>query len=189
MRLIRARSLTVIAIIGALGAGGPAQAMHQGPPTLTFTQAAPVPCLAACANWDAPEALGYDVCAKPFPPGSFDETTLRITSNGVVSVSTRSMDDYDSLVCSDTEPRMLITQLANQLAEVCTGGTLGIFMVGMGCPESGDVTLASIRATTGDPTADRFVLVSYNWLDAAALPVTMWGPVEIIDDSYEALPL
>lgn len=182
----RSRLVAVTALFGALGVW-PAQATHdRGSPTVTLTQTAPLPCLAICAHWETPNALGYDVCAKPFPPGAYDETTLRITGSGVVSVQTQPVDDYDSFICSDTEPRVLIAQLGNLLAEVCSGGTLGPFMASMGCRESGDITLAIIRAATGDPTADRFVLVSYNWLDAAALPVVMWGPVEIIDDSFEA---
>lgn len=180
------RRLLVAVALGCVSASpvGIASATH--PPTVSVVHHAPIPCAVMCANWEIPTTAGADVCSDPFPPGSHDESIYRFTDTpGWITVTTSPVMDYDTYVCTDTQPRRLVATLANNLAELCAGGPIpGVGVTGWSCPESGVVTLAALHAVNGGEN-DRFVLISYNWSDLYPLPVELWGPVELVDDSYD----
>lgn len=162
----------------------PAHASSEGAETIEIEQHAPVPCAIACPYWDGPRAAGFDACSNPtLPRGIWDETTFEITEDAPpVSIGAWSTYDYDSFVCTDTEPRRLLISMANSINDRCTFA--GNYYP---CPESASFTRSHLRAANGGVN-DRFVLVSYNWWDPGALTVQIGGPVTVLDDSYEAMP-
>lgn len=168
----------------------PAGATAQTPITVTHT--APVPCVVACAYYDVPESAGFHACNDPFPPGSFDRSRFRFTGNGIIVIETRPVIDYDTFVCTVTEPSYGIGACGFPFK--CTYGTDSCTQVAgrdeilIGCPEYIDLTLNLLHAVNGGAN-DEFFVVSYNWSDHAPLPVTVTGPAELLDDSYEAMPL
>lgn len=146
---------------------------------------APLPCSVACAYWDAPDAAGYNECGNPFPEGSYDESTFRLTrQTGVVHIEAHSVNDYDSFICTDTDPRVLVSPVGGGCCDPCDG-IAGNNAIAWACVERGDLTYSGLAASNGGAN-DRFVIISYNWSDTEPLPVKLWGPVEIIDDSFEA---
>jgi hypothetical protein len=150
---------------------------------LRIEQSAPLPCAAACPYWEVSSAAGYDVCANPFPRGSFDETVMRITSTeGVVEIGAYPFIDYDTFLCTNTQPRVLIHSLAHYREEC--GAHFGFYWP-LGCSEHQALTWGGLQAANGR-TGDQFVILSYNWSDTASLLVSVSGPAEIVDDSYEA---
>lgn len=186
------RPLTFIApiLVWAISTASASAHSFEEQPTLTVTQYAPVPCSTACAYWDAAAAAGADVCAQPFPAGSYDQTTFEIAGEeALVEIRTRSVWDYDSFVCTDTEPSRLVASLANLLNGDCHTGTVaGRALLPLGCVEWGTFTLAWLHEVNGGVN-DRFIVRSYNWSDVEPLPIDLWGPIQLIDDTFEPLPL
>lgn len=179
------RWLPAIVALTVVSSLGHARADHLGPPVITVTHEAPLPCSVACAYWDAPDAAGYNECGNPFPQGSYDESTFRLTSrNGVVHIQTYPVYDYDSFVCTDTEPSVLVTTMAPGCCYPCHG-IGGNTAIALACEEGTDLTYSGLVAANAGAN-DRFVIISYNWSDTEPLPVKLWGPVELIDDSFEA---
>lgn len=157
----------------------------RGPATVSVTHSAPIPCAVACGYWDAPSAAGFDECSNPFPTGSYDETTFRLTSlTDVVHIQAWSRIDHDHFVCTDTEPRVLVQAIANLCCEPCDG-IAGEGALAIGCTDSVDLTWSGLSAAN-DGANDRFIVMSYNWSDTGSSLIDLWGPVEIIDDSHEA---
>ena len=167
-----------------------AAASHgRGPATVSVTHSAPIPCTVACGYWEAPSAAGFNECENPFPEGSYDETTFRLTSTtDVVHIQAWSRIDHDHFICTDTEPRVLVQAIANLCCEPCDG-IAGEGALAIGCTESGDLTWSGLSAAN-DGANDRFIVMSYNWSDTGPSLVDLWGPIEMLDDSYEArLPI
>lgn len=155
-----------------------------GPPTVSVVHTAPLPCLVACA-YDFPSEAGFNECARPTPSGSFDISTFRMTDHaGTVYVNAVPVYGWDMFACTVMEPSSLITCMGcNSCCWECNGP--GGTTTALGCVIDGDLTWEGIEAAA--PGSDgRFRLISYNWLDTEPLPVNLWGPVEVIDDSYEA---
>lgn len=151
---------------------------------------APLPCSVACAYWDAGGAAGFDECAKPFPAGSYDVTRLRITEDRqVVQIDATSVIDYDTFACT-TEGRRIDflacgrMQKCSQTGGRCNG-VAGIDEIAVGCTETIWLTLNALHGAN-DGLNDEFLLISYNWSDYAPLPITITGPAEVIDDSFDA---
>lgn len=147
--------------------------------TVEFEHSAPVPCSVLCPYWI--NFFGEDECSATLPPGSFDETVLAFTEQrGVVEVAAFPLVDYDIVVCTDTEPRRVVISLGNPIGEPCNvAGTPS------GCAEHGGFRYANLMAANGGAN-DRFVVRSYNFSDVASVPVELHGPIEIVDDSFEA---
>ena len=157
--------------------------------TVNLTHSAPIPCAVMCAYWDAPGAAGFNECSAPFPEGSYDKTTLKLTSTtGVVHIEAQSPIDYDSFICTDTNPPVLVQTLANTVGDPCEG-LAGNNAVAVGCLESGDLTYSGLVAANGGVNEFNFILISYNWSDNGVLPITLTGPVEVLNDNFEAAGL
>lgn len=176
-------ALIVVIVLSALPAQ-PASATHSHPTKTHVVQNAPLPCTVACASW-VPDMLSPEAqCHTPGPQGSFDRTVFEITEpTRWITIETYPNIDYDSFLCTDTEPSRLIEPL---VPDCCGGLTRGIYHVG--CYEEASIHLGDVHRVNGGEN-DRFVLVSYNWLDNSSLPVQLTGPVRIVDDSFEALPV
>jgi hypothetical protein len=176
-------------VIFALALAGIAPAAYggnegQGPPSVGVTHAAPVPCSAACAYWLEPP---FEACTSPFPPGSHDRTTFRLTvPDGSGRIHAWNQVDWDMFACTDTEPPRMIKPLGTLLCGNCyeCRGPYGS-VTGLGCEIWDDVFWREIEQAA--PGSDgRFIIMSYNWIDPGVLPVNLWGPVEIVDDTFEA---
>lgn len=183
---LRRAALAVALGLAALISPGTASAMP-----LTLEHEAPVPCSVACAYWEGGDAAGFDVCTKRFPPGSYDYTTLRMTADGIAHVQATSVIDWDTFVCTTDGQRLMV---ACGRLEKCTlpgdgcSGVAGQRAVAVGCTEQKFITLNDIHAANGGAN-DEFILLSYNWSDYAPLSITVSGPAEIVDDSYDATGL
>lgn len=176
--------------VAALAAHPATAHATKDPPTVSVTHWAPVPCAVACPYWETPRSLGFDPCAAPFPLGSWDETTFVITEDpALIRLTSRPTWDYDTFVCTDTTPSRLVLNLANVLHEDCHMGTVsGRMIIPLQCEETGYLSLAYLRRVN-DAANDRFIIRSFNWSDLGSTPVDVWGPVEIVDDSYGDLPI
>jgi hypothetical protein len=158
---------------------------------ITITHKAPLPCAVMCAYWDVPSTAGFNECAAPFPEGSYDVTKMRLGNNGtgLVSISAKSTIDYDTFICTDTDPSQLVVSLANIVGEDCDG-IGGRSAVAIGCLEEGNLTYSALVTANGGINEFSFRLYSYNWSDNDVLPVnitTSGGQTVIVtDDSYEA---
>lgn len=153
-------------------------------PLITVEHDAPLPCAVACPYWEPGSLAGFDECAEPFPEGSYDYTTFRLTSaTEVVHIEARSVIDYDTFVCTDTEPSVLVDRELD-FATWCPIRVRGS-NVHVGCIEDFDITLDTLHAKNNGVN-DRFRVISYNWADIAPLLVRLRGPVEVVDDTYEA---
>lgn len=181
MRLARPIAITATMFTALLA---PSTNVSHAASTLRIEQFAPLPCSVACPHWDAAMAAGYDVCADPFPQGSFDETVMRMTSQeGAVEIDAYSHIDYDTFLCTNTEPRVLMEPLAHVYTEDC-GSHFGPRWP-VGCSEHLRLGWRALQDANGG-TGDEFIIVSYNWSDTAPLMVVVSGPAEIVDDRYEA---
>lgn len=159
----------------------------EAPPLFTLEHAAPLACTVMCAYWDAPGAAGYNECSRPFPDGSYDQTLLRLTSRqGVVRFEMRSEIDYDSFICTNTEPPVLVPAFLDPIGDNCSGITGRGDPIAVGCLERLDLHHSALVAANGGVNEMEFIVISYNWSDTGSLPVNVWGPVEVIDDSFEA---
>jgi hypothetical protein len=185
--------VTGLLVVGALA---PLRATASIPPEVTVEHFAPIPCSVACAHWEAPDAAGFDACADPFPAGSYDFSTFRLTAtSGVVTIEARSVIDYDTFVCTTTEPSVHVGTVGScgwrakctSIGDECTG-IAGRDALAVGCIERKSVTWSALTAANGGAN-DEFRLISYNWSDTAPLPIGLWGPVALVDDSYDASPL
>lgn len=145
---------------------------------------APLPCTAVCSFWDHTQALGYGLCERDFPEGSYDQTVLRITNpTGTVKIWAYPPVDYDTVACSDTEPSRLVA--TPDPFERCNCGIAGCWPLPVPCRESLEIRWADVARIDPDTTG-RFRLVSYNFSDAGSLTIRGSGPVDVVDDSYEA---
>ena len=159
------------------------------PPSITLEHSAPLPCTVACAYWDVAGATGANECSAPFPSGSYDKTLLRLTSQrGVAHFEMRSEIDYDTFFCTNTDPPVLIHDLAQHVGPADCAGIAGIDhdVLAVGCLEFRDLTYSGLVAANGGVNEMEFIVISYNWSDPGSLPVHIWGPVEVLDDSFEA---
>lgn len=180
------RRTLLIGLLGLATLIGPSSAAATD---LSIEHFAPVPCSVACAYWDAPSAAGFNECANPFPPGSYDLTRLRFTDEDLIRITATSAVDYDTFVCTtNLEPLTIMTcgrlQKCSQVPEPCTGSPAPNLLA-IGCTERITLSLNWLHATNGGIN-DEFLLISYNWSDYAPLPITITGPAEILDDTYEA---
>lgn len=174
------RRPAVTAAIGLalLGSLGTARASYPAdPPVITVTHTAPLPCSYACGG---EREAGFDLCGNPFPEGSYDKSTFRLTSSsGVTTVEARYQIAWFSVICTDTEPSVLVTSACG-LCYGCDG-----IAAATDCSEWIDLTWSGLMAANGGAN-DRFIVMSYNWSDTEPSTVKLWGPVELVDDSYDA---
>lgn len=185
---IGAVAMSTAIVVASPALAGPARTE---PPTVSVVHEAPVPCSFACPYWIGLDPRGFDECNPgPEVAGSFDVSTFRITAQtGLVYMHAWPDTDWDQFACTDTEPSRSIGCLGCNLCGGCYECRWHVDRVAdplsLGC-ESYDVLTWS-QMNAADPAGDgRFRIVSYNWLDTAPLPVNLWGPVELVDDSYEA---
>lgn len=185
MRMLR---VTVGLVLLAISPAG-AEAVPPGPPTISLTHEAPVPCALVCAHMLGPDLL-RDPCASPFPDGSFDRSTLRITQpGGSVYLHAWASIDWDVVICTATEPPKIAGYLASNLCGGCNecrgpGGE----RTWLGCEEYAQLSWEHLESVAAGSDG-RFLLTSFNWLDPEPLPIRAWGPVEVVDDSFEASPV
>lgn len=178
------RRAIILGAVASLAAVTP-----QANAAITLTHSAPIPCAVMCAYWDAPGAAGFNECSAPFPEGSYDKTTLKLTSTtGVVHIEAQSPIDYDSFICTDTNPPVLVQTLANTVGDPCEG-LAGNNAAAVGCLESGDLTYNGLVAANGGVNEFNFILISYNWSDNGELPITITGPAVVLDDTFTAAGL
>ena len=145
--------------------------------TMRIEHFAPVPCTVSCGYFL--DAVGAGPCATPFPKGSYDFTIMQMTAQtGIVHIEARPTIDYDTFVCSLHGEQLL---QGDHIGQDCTHDE---GPVALGCLEFYDISWNALTATGDD--SGRFMIVSYNWLDIAALPITVTGPAEIVDDTYDA---
>lgn len=184
------RKIFTAAVMAAVVHVAPATATTE--PALQIEQYAPLPCTVACPYWDVAETAGFDACSAPFPQGSFDVTRFRITGPGLVRIAATSVVDYDTFLCTTGPEQEHATTCRG--SQVCTwvpqrcNGLAGVDAIAVGCTEQLFITLGELHVRNGGIN-DEFLLRSYNWSDYAPLPITLTGPVEVIDDSYEATAL
>lgn len=181
-RRLRARAAMLAGIALLVAPAPPALATHTPPTRVQVEQYAPLPCTIACPNMDTGATVFGDVCNASGPAGSVDKTVFEITDpTHPVVIETQPDVDYDSFVCTDTEPSVLVTPLVVEWC--CPMWLPGPVDVYLGCPEVADVSLEQVHRFNGGAN-DRFVLVSYNWSDPSPLPVRINGAVRVVDDSY-----
>jgi len=199
-------------IVGLIALGALAQPSAQAArpfntaPHAKVTHRAPIPCHFVCPYWtDGPGGNRQgDFCPAEEPVGTFDKTLFRIqnTPAGVAPQNTDAIDvwsksdiDYDSWVCTDTNPPRLIVSMANILADECEGFFGQESLVPVGCEEHGVFTVGELRQVSANPSATRFWVVTYNWLDTSSITLELWGSnangnpkniIGIVDDSYVA---
>lgn len=180
------RPLLVLVAAGslALTPALPARANQPAASTVRVEQYAPVPCVVACPYWEPTPELPPDICNTPTPPGSFDKTVFEVTDpTRVVVVEAWSSIDYDSFVCTDTEPSVLVKPF--EIWWGCPSPFIPVFDVYLGAGEGVEFMLERLHRANGGAN-DRFVVISYNWSDVESLPVVAKGPVALVDDSFDA---
>lgn len=178
------RTIILGAIASLMAIMSPAKAAN-----VELIHSAPVPCAVACAYWESASTAGFNECSAPFPEGSYDKTLLKLTSTtGVVHIEAQSAIDYDSFICTDTNPPVLVQTLANGLGDPCQG-LAGNNAVAVGCLETGDLTYSGLVSANGGVNEFNFILISYNWSDNSVLPITLSGPVAVLNDTYTAAGL
>lgn len=160
---------------------------------IEVTHTAPLPCTIVCPYYDAPEALGYSPCAEPFPKGSWDETTFRFTRttpDAAFYILAMPYMDYDTFVCSDTQPRVEVASFNGLCCAPCEGPVGPTPAFSLGCGEDGTITYMGLKYALGyAPEDPRFVLMSYNWSDVGSNHITLEGDVELVSDDFTADPL
>lgn len=159
--------------------GGGAQASEP----IEVEHYAPLPCTVLCPHWDVAELAGYSPCPDPFPAGSYDQTTFRFTTedpDALVSIVAKPEVDYDTYVCTATEPSLEVANGANLLGTPCDD-PFGL----KGCEEHIQVTQGLVASRTSWVSTD-FIVRSYNWSDIGSQSIRVEGPVEIVDDSFIA---
>lgn len=177
------RSFVVPTLLLLLAVPSAAQAATE----IRVEHRAPVPCAVTCANWEPARSAGYDVCDRPFPPGSFDRSTFRITEGQrLVSVTSHFAADYDLFLCTDTEPSVLFPVGCLSGQKCMDWNCQPTVILYIGCRESLELSLESLHRVNGGAN-DRFRVVSMNWLDPGSAHVSVRGPVELVDDSFEVL--
>lgn len=146
---------------------------------LTVVHEAPIPCAVVCPYWHG-EVAGFDVCANPGPPGSYDDTMLMFTETDRRSVIGYSMEptfDHDIFICTATEPSREVTGWACVCPPPeCTGPYYTY-----GCREEGVILYEALKATNGSPDP-RFLVRTFNWLDPdPRVTVNLSGPVALAE--------
>lgn len=164
-------------------ASAPAGVGARPAPPVQVTHRAPLPCAEACSIEIRRTTLGRGPCADSAPAGSFDQTVLTLTGDGTVDLETGGNIDYDTYVCTDTEPSVLV----EDLFEECYGHAPWSDH-GIGCSEAGSFTRSQLLEANGGAN-DRFRIRSFNYADIDAISIRVWGPVSMVDDSYEARPI
>lgn len=181
------RKLMILGVVAGLSMAGGNSAQAA---TVNLTHTAPVACAVMCPYWDVPEALGYSPCTDPFPEGSYDESVLKFTSNtqtAAIDILAQSQMDYDTFVCSDTDPRVEVANFANIVDQECEGVLGPTPVASLGCTETGTITYSGLVAAIGfPPPGDRFVVMSYNWSDTFNNEIRLTGPVALVSDNFTA---
>lgn len=180
---MRRATMLMLAIAAVAATAMPSGAAE----TVTVRHAAPVPCAAACPHWDPASMAGFHPCSNQFPPGSYDKTLFTFTSTtGVIRFEAHSDVEYHTTACTNTTPSRNI-RIDDHHYGACDR-VLGRTEVPVGCTVIGEISRDAIYMEHGGVNYD-FWLVSYNWTDVGAVNISLNGPVAVVDDRFNPLPL